>query len=40
MQNLIAQYQKFEIWFNQNLGWFFTNGNKVNQYENFHDNKK
>ena len=21
-------WNKFETWFNKNLGWFFTNGNK------------
>lgn len=33
IQNIINTLKKFEAWFNQKFGWFFTNGNKENIYE-------
>ncbi len=29
---IIELFVQFECWFNRNLGWFFTNGNKVRKY--------
>lgn len=39
MKKLVEQYDRFEAWFNLNFGWFFTNGNKVNRFEevNYND---
>ncbi|MGB0403649.1 MAG: hypothetical protein ACPGEG_06080 [Salibacteraceae bacterium] len=34
MKTLATWYFNFESWFNINFGWFFTNGNKINQYQN------
>jgi len=28
MKNLCKLYCKFEFWFNNKFGWYFTNGNK------------
>lgn len=28
---------KFERWFNYYVGWFFTNGNKYHQLENYEE---
>lgn len=25
-------FDRFEVWFNRNWGWFFTNGNKTRRY--------
>lgn len=30
MEQLLKALEKFEIWFNHNFGWFFTNGRKEN----------
>lgn len=29
LNNLIKQLEFLEEWFNDNFGWFFTNGNKA-----------
>lgn len=34
MKEILEWYTVFENWFNANLGWFFTNGNKVNHFDN------
>jgi len=28
-------YKRFEKWFDINLGWFFVNGHKRNEYKNY-----
>lgn len=33
IQNITNFLKKFEAWFNQKFGWFFTNGNKAKRYE-------
>lgn len=33
MRDIKKWYDKFECWFNANLGWFFVNGNKINQFD-------
>jgi len=38
MKGLIEGYRSFENWFNVNLGWFFVNGNKINQFDKVEDN--
>tara|TARA_B100000508_G_scaffold125753_1_gene109893 strand:+ start:9716 stop:9841 length:126 start_codon:yes stop_codon:yes gene_type:complete len=35
MKVLTNWYNLFEKWFNENLGWFFINGNKIDQLEEF-----
>ena len=31
MENLLKSFEKFENWFNNNLGWFFVNGRKQSE---------
>lgn len=34
LQKLKLIQVRFENWFNARFGWFFTNGNKTNEYSN------
>ena len=29
MKTIMIIFKKFEVWFNREWGWFFTNGNKT-----------
>jgi len=31
MAQLLFVFEKFEIWFNNNFGWFFINGRKQSE---------
>lgn len=33
MRAIRQMFKKFEIWFNENLSFFMTNGNKTQRYE-------
>jgi hypothetical protein len=38
--SMINLYKKFEDWFEDNFGWFFTNGSKTHISEKFNTRTK